>query len=779
MKKVSVGIGAKIYGGFAALIMLGVVIGVAGYISLTMVTTAGNINGLSNNVQNKLLEARVAEKDYLLKRDEESYNKLIQLLDELATITADLKAGMEESTSLNEIGMALQVYRQSVEAIKKLEEDDSKASGEILGLTGTITMMAEEESNRAQETVKDDTLKRNSEALKAYAFESIKNITAVGIDVLKYYHEKDLPMVDALDAIRNMHFAGDNYFFVVTEDLTLIAHGSDRMLEGKDFGKVKDKKTEKAFMREVVDGAMQKGESYTEYFWNKPGKGDAIFPKVTHARYFKPWGLIICAGVYIDDIEEESAKIGKAVQEGLNKLQQANSLTTALLEAKHDALYFFAYGKKPEAVANDIDNMKKLSENNDRLRSRADRFLQAFNRRVKNAGLRIEDGKKIDMAAGKTAAVAGGIGTSARETFSSTTSAGKNFITIFILIGALIGMVLATLLARTIIPPITRAIKGIVETSDQVAAASNEVSCASQELAEGASEQAASIEETSSALEEMTSMTKQNAENANQANELTRESKRIVDEANNSMVHLTASMAEISRASQETQKIVKTIDEIAFQTNLLALNAAVEAARAGEAGAGFAVVADEVRNLAMRAAEAAKNTAGMIESTVSKVKEGSALVEKTNEDFRKVASCVGKSGELVGEIAAASIEQAQGISQVNTAIASMDKVVQQNSANAEESASASQQMNSQATNLKDYLTELSKLVGGAAEKKARKSGKAKKQKELEAPSDPPKALAAPRFATAGKGNSKSHPAAEPNPDPKKVIPFDEAGFDEF
>ena len=151
------------------------------------------------------------------------------------------------------------------------------------------------------------------------------------------------------------------------------------------------------------------------------------------------------------------------------------------------------------------------------------------------------------------------------------------------------------------------------------------------------------------------------------------------------------------------QKIIKTIDEIAFQTNLLALNAAIEAARAGEAGAGFAVVADEVRNLAMRAAESAKSTAGLIEKTIVTIKEGVEVVGQTDREFREVAASVHKSNELVSEIAAASREQAQGIEQINKSVNEMDTVVQQNAANAEESASASAEMNAQSERMKGLV----------------------------------------------------------------------------
>ncbi|MCP4671129.1 MAG: chemotaxis protein [Desulfobacula sp.] len=230
---------------------------------------------------------------------------------------------------------------------------------------------------------------------------------------------------------------------------------------------------------------------------------------------------------------------------------------------------------------------------------------------------------------------------------------------------------------------------------ESLTSGSSQVTDASSQIASGSSQQAASLEETSSSLEEIASMTKNNADNANQANTLMQDANHVVVDANQSMEDLTRSMDEISKASEETSKIVKTIDEIAFQTNLLALNAAVEAARAGEAGAGFAVVADEVRNLAMRAADAAKDTSDLIEGTVKKVTEGANLVAKTNEAFKEVTSSTSKVGELVAEISSASKEQSDGINQVTKAVSDMDSVVQQNAAGSEELSSQASELSSQ------------------------------------------------------------------------------------
>jgi methyl-accepting chemotaxis protein len=273
-------------------------------------------------------------------------------------------------------------------------------------------------------------------------------------------------------------------------------------------------------------------------------------------------------------------------------------------------------------------------------------------------------------------------------------------------------LIIYWIVSRVIIKPIDIISQGLNQGSDQVASASNQLASASHSVAEKASEQAASIEETSSSLEEMSSMVKQNANNSKEAARLVDISAQSMKTSHKFLKQTQSCMTKISSDGEKTSKLLKNIDEIAFQTNLLALNAAVEAARAGESGAGFAVVAAEVRNLAQRAASTAKDTEKLINTTLENMKEGVDLVSTTMKEFYKMGDDAQRVSELFVEINAASQEQSQGIGEINSAVAQMDKVVQQNAANAEESASASEEMSTQAGLMKGMVEELVVLIRG-------------------------------------------------------------------
>ncbi len=289
-------------------------------------------------------------------------------------------------------------------------------------------------------------------------------------------------------------------------------------------------------------------------------------------------------------------------------------------------------------------------------------------------------------------------------------SSGRIWILGILFAAIAVGGVLVFFMVRSINRVLTNAVRELAQGASQIASAAGQVSTASQSLAQGSSEQAASLEETSSSSEEINSMAQRNSQNCGEAATLMNESQQRFTRTSEALGQMVVAMAEINSSSDKIAKIIRVIDEIAFQTNILALNAAVEAARAGEAGMGFAVVADEVRNLAQRSAQAAKDTAGLIEESISKSNEGKIKTNLVADEIRGLVEQSTTVKGLVDSVSTGSIEQARGIDQVTRAITQMGQVTQQTAATAEESAAAAEQLSAQSEALQSIVEQLTALV---------------------------------------------------------------------
>jgi len=326
---------------------------------------------------------------------------------------------------------------------------------------------------------------------------------------------------------------------------------------------------------------------------------------------------------------------------------------------------------------------------------------------------------------------------------------------------------------KEMVEQVNEALGGVRLAAEEVDAGSGQVSDASQSLSQGATESAASLEEISSSVTEIGSQTKANAENATQANALATQTRQAAESGNQKMSEMMGAMTEIQDSSKQIAKIIKVIDDIAFQTNLLALNAAVEAARAGRHGKGFAVVADEVRNLASRSAKAAKETSEMIENSIGKVQNGTQIASSTEQALHEIVASSVKVADLVGEIAAASNEQAQGILEIGQGLEQIDKVTQQNTANAEETAAAAEELSSQARELNGLLTKFT-LKGQADRNMAsvpvnkKTSGSARPHQEKRQP-----------LKTIGQTRSEKSQPKHKMLNPSDVIALDDDEFGKY
>ena len=297
------------------------------------------------------------------------------------------------------------------------------------------------------------------------------------------------------------------------------------------------------------------------------------------------------------------------------------------------------------------------------------------------------------------------------NTFQANIQKARTIAIIAFVLVAILLVVLGYFMMKSIVGPIGQVISGLEESSTRVSVVAEDISTASSDLSNGANKQVSSLEEAAMAAENIRTITMQTVDNAGKATGHFNELEGVVGRASNSMNDLTGAIDDVVSSSQETQKIIKTIDEIAFQTNLLALNAAVEAARAGEAGAGFAVVAEEVRNLAMRSAEAAKNTADLIEDTMAKTSHGANLVGQTEKEFEEFATLLASTAALVNQISTATAEQASGVNTVSDSVGRMETVAQQNLQNASRSKGCSKDLSVEVRNLHGYVAGLSSLIG--------------------------------------------------------------------
>ena len=327
-----------------------------------------------------------------------------------------------------------------------------------------------------------------------------------------------------------------------------------------------------------------------------------------------------------------------------------------------------------------------------------------------------------------------------------------------------VGALLAFFITRGIVHALMRTVTDLASCSDETASAAQQVAGGAQSLADGTSKTAAALEETSASLEEMGSMVRQTAASSSSAATLANEGRQAGERGSQAMVELAKAIQDIKTNADQTAKIVKTIDEIAFQTNLLALNAAVEAARAGDAGKGFAVVAEEVRNLAQRAGEAARNTSTLIENSVKAADNGVILAKGVSEIVTQSTTASRKINDLVAEIAASTKEVSQGIEQVSIAVRQMDQVTQGNAAGAEENSAVGEELSAQSQTLNGLVTGLDVMVRGVS---------------AERPSAPAHAHARPAKATPTvnlqKPMARTQALRSTTTMASKVIPFDDDG----
>jgi methyl-accepting chemotaxis protein len=702
-------LGTKIFGGFAIVLALTAMVGFVGYSGLHSVGRIAENASSASKLKELTGEARIQVLYYLDKKEDQYAEGEDRLLKEILAEAQGLLERVEEEDAA-EVEHAAQAARKYDDGFKRMVEltrkqkDQTKAMGAAAG-----EFLAESQAIATHQRSELDKTRKAMAAREQKALAASEKAQEI---LLKVYQAKSLRislMGENDPEVRKQWMAVNNDILATNKQLRSELKDPEEIELTHDV-----ERTYKAYMEGFLGWLENPSEAQTRKMLKAAGECVAAIVKLRDDQHHE-YEATRTEAARIQARQLHCNQVANKLIElvGMAGMTRRDYMSTG--DRKHldangrimDEIY--ALCDDLESSTDDAEDLKHVRE----VRHTGQAYAAALAEWARLEQEKDSEYQDLVAAAKEFMAACDTVRDAQTENRQTTTVRSDAMMIGGSLVAVIIGMCLAVFITRGITKPINRIIASLRAGGEQTASASGQVASSSQSLAEGASEQAAAIEETTASVEEMTSMIKQSSSNAGQAKQLAGQASSSAQRGGEAMGRMSKAIGDIKTSSDETAKIVKTIDEIAFQTNLLALNAAVEAARAGEAGKGFAVVAEEVRNLAQRAGEAARNTAEMIEAAVRNADGGVEISQEVGSALQEISDGSQKVNDLVSEIAASSDEQAQGIDQINQAVTQMDTATQQAAANAEESASAAEELSSQAEELNGLVTELQMLVGGA------------------------------------------------------------------